>query len=339
MIPNYRNKSKTECIGCVAIPGQVPFSTVAVAASLSVTPGGGTAVTFTADTTGTAYNAYHISAAADGSAKANIDFGSVLTGLDTVMEFNTGGTTGNTWTVNVLPHTHGSGGVIVNEDTVNKVLTIMFEDGVSTVANVETAIGLTTNFSVLTTGTGATVLSAVNDTCYAEALSGGTADTWVNWNTGTNTLEIHFTDSTSTTLTLKTAVNATHASKWCTLSGGTNTDTWATGDAFVSTHLSGGVAASALATSSVVGEGFTATRTGLTGDGSITITFSKAYKELHCAALGLQLDSAANYILELGAYSQSAGTIVITPRNLAGTTVEPAPGTNKAIHFCFIAKQ
>lgn len=338
MLPNFRNTAKTECIGVVAIPGRVPFSTAGVYSSLSKTPGGGSAMTFTSSIAGTAGDALHVVATADGNAKAAVSFGTYCTQLDTVMEYKTVGTGGNSWTVSVIPHTVLGGGAFFNEDTVNKKLTILFETGVTTVANIETAIGLTTNFAVKTTGTGTNVLAAATDTAYDSALAGGTADTWAEWTSGTGTLTVHFTNATSTTLTIKTAVNALTGAS-ITASSGVNTDTWATGDAFGSTHLAGGVAASALDSTAVVGEGFTVARTGGVGDGTVTITFSKLYREMHAAQYGLQLNSAANTILELGAYDATAGTIKITPRTLAGTTTEPAPGANNKIHFCFYMRQ
>mgnify|MGYP001317626346 CR=1 FL=1 len=338
MLNNARSLGKTNNMGLVAVPGSVPFSTVNVNAYLSVTPTSGTAVAFTSDTAGAAGAAYHVVLTADGLAKASINCVTAgCTKLNTIIQNKTGGTAGNNWTLNVLAHGHTGGGVLITEDNTNKVVTILYETAVSTVTDVETAIGSATYVEVKTTGTGANVLATATDTIYAKAFTGGTAATWVAWTVSTHTLTVHFTNTTTTTTLMKTAVNATHADKFITLSGAVGADTWATGDAFASTHLTtgGGVSAVALDSTEIKGEGFTAARTGVTGDGQVTITFQEPYQWMQSGRCALQLASGANYIAQFGAYNSITKAVVINLRDLAGALVEPVVLTGDAINFCF----
>lgn len=87
--------------------------------------------------------------------------------LTTVMGFKgTGDGTG--WVINLVPHAHLGGGVQTSEDAVNLVLTIMYEDGVSTEAGIETAIGLLTNFEVLIAGGG--IVAITGESAYNKGL-------------------------------------------------------------------------------------------------------------------------------------------------------------------------
>jgi hypothetical protein len=109
------------------------------------------------------------------NAKAELDLGTLANGdLDTVVEATDTGEEGNDITV-AATNTSGSGVVITVTGT---AVVIDYEDGVSTVGDVETAIGALSGaddiIGVKTTGTGATVLGS-NDTFTATNLAGGTA--------------------------------------------------------------------------------------------------------------------------------------------------------------------
>jgi len=111
--------------------------------------------------------------------KASKDMGDVGTGaFDTVLEAHTAGEAGNDITVELVGDS-GSGVTITRSGT---AITIHYDPGVSTVANVETAItalaGANDIIDVKTGGTGATVLSADDDAVSPVNLAGGVdADT------------------------------------------------------------------------------------------------------------------------------------------------------------------
>lgn len=106
---------------------------------------------------------------------AELDCGDLADGdLDTVIRAADRGAAGNDLTVQLIGDGALASNVVINEATDNIV--IHYESGVSTVADVETAIGLSTKLAVKTTGTGATVLTAPADNFAATALAGGGED-------------------------------------------------------------------------------------------------------------------------------------------------------------------
>ena len=110
-----------------------------------------------------------------GSVKASLDLDTVSADLDTIVEATSAGTAGNDITVEVVGDSPAAGGVTI--DVVGNAVTIHFEDGVSTVGDVETAIaalaGADDIIAVKTAGTGATVLDAATDEVVATNLAGG----------------------------------------------------------------------------------------------------------------------------------------------------------------------
>jgi hypothetical protein len=94
---------------------------------------------------------------------------------DTVIEAFVAGSAGNGITIRLLGDSPGGGGVSIVVS--NGAVTIHYESGVSTVAQVETAIGNLAGASkiidVKTAGTGATVLTAPGDNFVATPLAGG----------------------------------------------------------------------------------------------------------------------------------------------------------------------
>lgn len=106
---------------------------------------------------------------------AALDLGTLGTGaLDTVLGATTAGAAGNSITVALVADSALGAGVTISR--VGTALTVHVEDGVSTVAQVETAIaalaGADDLAGVTTAGTAATVLTAA-DAFAATALSGG----------------------------------------------------------------------------------------------------------------------------------------------------------------------
>lgn len=114
----------------------------------------------------------HASYAANaGDIKAELDLDTPSAALDTIVEASTAGAAGNSITVAAVGDSAPAGGVTIQE--VGNAVTIHFEDGVSTVANVETAItASSTLIDVKTPGTGATVLTSA-DNFTATNLAGG----------------------------------------------------------------------------------------------------------------------------------------------------------------------
>jgi hypothetical protein len=221
----------------------------------------GADIVVTSDLAGVAGNALDFQATADGLAAATFDFSTVLTQLDSVLTFGTGGEGGNDWSVSVSAGSGGGEGVNVFEDTVNKTLTIMYETGVSTVTNVATAVATTTNFTCVG-GTGANVLATPGDDLPLTSLTGGTPQEWAEQSGTPVKMHLHFTAAATTGTLGKNAINAV-VGKSMTATGG-DANAMAGGDAVAKQDLSGGV--DAVASPRLTGPG------GVNGDGTGTYT-------------------------------------------------------------------
>lgn len=104
--------------------------------------------------------------------KAELDLDGVTQDLDTIVQAKLGGIAGNDITITVVGDSALAAGVTISE--VGNAVTIHFEDGVSTVLDVEAAIGTDSDLiEVKTAGTAATVLDAATDECTEEALASG----------------------------------------------------------------------------------------------------------------------------------------------------------------------
>lgn len=264
----------------------------------------GTDIQVYSDVAGGVGNALDFQATADGSAKAAIDFDvdAGLTQLDTIMEFKTGGTGGNDWKVSVMAGSGGGEGVNIGEDTTNKLLTIMYEDGVSTVTNVETAIGLTTNFAVRTGGTGASVLAAGDDDLAETNLTGGTAATYAVESGSPSKTHLHYTDAVTTVTAAVAALNTLSSGTKMMTATGSGAHTLAAGDAVAKQDLAGGAA-----TSGVRGLGFSVAYTSV---GTFTVTFDDSFPTMISAKACLQLATAADQFAQVGTYTAASKTLV-----------------------------
>lgn len=117
--------------------------------------------------------AYISQAAAALLSVAELDLDTPSAALDTIVKARAGGAGGNSITVAAAADSAAAEGVTIAE--VGNAVTIHFEDGVSTVADVEAAIDAdSTLIMVKTAGTGATVLAGA-DAFAATALAGGGA--------------------------------------------------------------------------------------------------------------------------------------------------------------------
>lgn len=147
------------------------------------------------------------------SAEATMDFAAVgCINLDSVIAYAAVGAAGNDWRVNVVPRPPDAGGVIINEDLINQVLTVSFEDAVSTVAAFEAAIMGTVNFVVAVPGTAINVLTSAADEVYNESMTGG-VDTCVITVTHSPDNQSHYVDigfenAVTTVLEVETAIGA-----------------------------------------------------------------------------------------------------------------------------------
>jgi hypothetical protein len=215
-------------------------------ASYTLPIAAGADVVVTADAVGAGGNALDFQATADGTAKASC----ALTDVDATMgsaRAVTGGTAGNDWSIAIVPGSGGGEGVNVSEDTTNKVVTVMYESGVSTSAHLMTAIDGTTNMEKNGDGD-ATIITGKY---FPEtALTGGTAATWAEQSGTPVKMHLHFTDAVTTGTAAKTAINAV-TGKSMTATGG-DANAMAAGDAVAKQDLSGGV--TAVAVSNIVGE-------------------------------------------------------------------------------------
>src|SRR5688572_2058574 len=126
-----------------------------------------------------------------------LDLDTVTQDLDTIVEAVDVYELGDDITVEVLGDSGAAEGVTIEEDTVARTVVVHFEDGVSTVGDVETAIDAeSTLIRVKTAGTGATVLDAATDeTATPEPLADGVVVGFVVTDTA---IVYHFSDGETT---------------------------------------------------------------------------------------------------------------------------------------------
>ena len=179
------------------------------------------------------------------AATAFLDLGALAGGdLDTVVEAAAGdGYAGNDLTVAAVGDSGLGAGVTIDESTDNIV--IHYESGVSTVAHVETAIGLSAKLAVKTGGTGGTTLTAPGDNFTATALAGGADGTVVITEVG-DAVEIHYVDGVSTVGDVETAIGSGSTLIAVKTAGTGATTLVAADDDFAATNLAGGVDAEAV---------------------------------------------------------------------------------------------
>ncbi len=105
--------------------------------------------------------------------EAFLDLGTLGDGnLDTIVEAQVAGPGGEDITVEAIGDSAPAGGVTIDETSAPAIV-IHYESGVSTVGDVETAIGTSTLIQVKTAGTGGTVLDVATDDFGAANLEGG----------------------------------------------------------------------------------------------------------------------------------------------------------------------
>jgi len=214
-----------------------------------------------------------------------------VTNLTSVLRVKAAGAAGNSWTVNVIPHTIGSGGVVLHEDNTNKVLSILYESGVSTGANIDTAIGSSTYWEVKTAGGG----GAVSGQFYAEPVSGGrTETTWASYSYPKTTL--NFIAATTTLTAAAAAINAISGGVLVATIVGTAGTTYTTStDALTATALAGG--------GTMQGEGFNVLQVGA---GTYRVTLDEILQAFHTITATVQADTGKNLRAVVGPIVQAS---------------------------------
>jgi len=101
---------------------------------------------------------------------ATLDLGTVTTNVDTVIAAAEAGADGNSTTIAFVADGTGAGTL---DESAFPDIVFHFENGVTTVANFETAVGASTNLVVDTAGTGGNLLATGDDEFAAENLTGG----------------------------------------------------------------------------------------------------------------------------------------------------------------------
>ena len=253
-------------------------------------------------------------------ADALADCGVLNTKLDTVIDLSGDGTLGsdgNAWIVRpVSASANGSGlGCTIRDDAVNEIVYIFFEEGVTTVGDVETALGTYGGVAdVESTGTGANILAGATD-MEDTAFSTG-ADAY-NISVSGNDVTFNFTTGVTTVANFETAIGTLAATdeiiKVKTSGTGGNVLVVAD-DALAKTNLSGGYTAE----DSKVGQGFTVARA---STGVYTISMKDLYDSLVACNATLQMSTGADKFLQFGDYSASGKTISLRVWDVSGTGV------------------
>ena len=272
-------------------------------------------------------------------ADAEADMSGGCTNLDTVIDLSGDGTlgaTGNTWSVCTLAaHASGGGaGVNIYDDTVNKIVYVVYEDGVSTVSDVETAIGAYGGKAAVgSAGTGANVLVAADDNATVAFEDGADQETI---SVSGNAVAICFNTAVSTVAEVEALVTALSGSdkiiKVKTSGTGSNVLTTAD-DAFTAVNLSGGT----LAEDTKTGENFTVART---ATGTYTVTLADRFNELVASIPGLQLATGSDKKVDVGSYDSSAQTVLIRVWDKSDTALaDLSAATNNRLSFALLFRR
>jgi hypothetical protein len=187
---------------------------------------------------GTAGNSITMAALNDGGApavRASLALGPLSNNvIDTVVEAIVAGAAGNGITVSSAAD---SGGGVIIEEPGGDLVHIRFDDGVSTVADIEAAIPASTLIQVQTPGTGANVPTGA-DVWGATNLGGGSEILPFVTEAGT-AVTIHYAGGTSTVAQIEVVINA-QSLLTEVLTPGTQANVVGAADDFLATLLAGG---------------------------------------------------------------------------------------------------
>jgi hypothetical protein len=195
-----------------------------------------------AKTSGAAGNAVMVAAVGDSSllAKASLACATKADGkLNTVVQAKAAGTGGNAITVTLVGDGAPASGVVIAE--VGNLVTIHYEDNVSTVTLIEAAITSTsTLIEVKTAGTGATKPRTPASDFVAAPLAGGTNHGGVTISEAGAAVTIHYESGVSTVAQVETAITASSTQVAVLTAGTAGTVLTAPTDSFSAAALAGG---------------------------------------------------------------------------------------------------
>lgn len=235
---------------------------------------------------------YEVLEKTDNDRKATIACtGLGVTNLTSVYRVKAAGAAGNSWVVTCIPHALSGHGVVLNEDDTNKVLTILYETGVSTAANIDTAIAGATYWEAATAAGG----GAVSGQFYAKPVSGGrTETTWASYSSPKTTL--NFIAATTTLTAAAAAINAISGGPLsATIVGTAGTTYTTTSDALTATALTGG--------GTQKGKGFSVLQVGA---GTYRVTLDNILQAFHMVHATVQVATAKNLRAVVGPIVQAS---------------------------------
>lgn len=323
----------------IEIVGKFPTSTVAVTAKKTWAYAVAKVCTFEYTTSATAavQAAFDLAVTDTGATACHL----IHATTENDCTFSTLSETG--WTAQIDAHTHAGAGVLVRENTTAKTLICTFEEGVSTMTDLKTAVNAGCTKVRAHGGTKTGVLTAAADVLVATAMNIDTVKAWFITQSATSVDVAADITGTATIAMVRNLVNeSTLANKKITAT----ITTGAVGDdittALASTKLNtvAAVDAVALDTSLITGEGFTVARTGASGTGEYTVTFDRGWVDaqlLEVWAVPQVPTAEATYpqvAIKKGLYSAANKTLVLTTYDpTAGADIDMVYAANRFIHF------
>ncbi len=263
--------------------------------------------------------------------KAALDMHAVTRNVTTVVEAAAAGGAGDEWSITLIAGAAAKAG-LANEDTVNKVFTFMFQDGVSDVDDFETVVTAAANLAVKAGGTGAALLDAADDTSYGSALGGGIDQEYVD--DDGQKVTMHFEPTATTVAELETAIAAYAAAggRIKTQTTGTGASVLNADDAFGYRPLEDGYA------SEVVGWGIKDIQR--TAVGTYLLTLVDRFAKCIDKEAALQLATADDKKVQLGDYTQADGTLEIFTWDISGGALaDIATAAGNRIHLELVMQQ
>lgn len=324
----------------VEIFGKFPPSTVAETATKTWAYAAAKVATFEYTTAATAalQNAFDIAVTDTGATACHL----IHATTENDCTFSTLSETG--WTAQIEAHTHTGAGVLVREDATGKTLICTFEEGVSTMADLKTAVNANCTKVRAHGGTATGALTAAADVLAATAMNVDTVKAWFVSQTAV-AMEVAaiITGSSATIADVVALVNEStlaNAKLTLAITTGAGTDDITTALASTTLDTNAAVDAVALDTSLITGEGFTVARTGAAGTGEYTVTLDRGWSDAKLIeAYGVvQLPTTEATLpqatVRIDDYSESAKTLVLTTYDhVAGAAIDLIYAANRFIHF------
>lgn len=317
----------------VLVAGSFGTGIVNANAAYTLPVASGTDIVVTSDSAGVAGNALDFQATDDGR---TVNMGTATSDgtWTTVIRFNADG-----WSITLVPGSGGGEGCNIYEDTTNKVVTVMYEDGVTTrgtgAGNFEAVVATAASVSVLTSqgAAGAALTAAGGHIVHQEA---ETAATWTEESGTPSKTHLHFTDTVTTVTAAVASINGAYGTGTKTMTAtGSGAHTVDNADEVAKQDLSGGVDAYAIAT--IKGVGFTPSQNSV---GDYYITFDDIYEDCELFTATMQ-QNAVDDFWEVGvSWDLANNRIRLRTYENGGTAVaDPAGHANSRIHFLAVMKR